>query len=70
MTAWTPAFVAVGTLIGEPIEAIASALEAPDREPAADLLRALKAPSRDVRARALARVLTEVAIAIEAVKPT
>jgi hypothetical protein len=67
MDGWEPAFVAMGTILGEPADAIRAALA--DRSArAAALFHALKAPAREARAHALARTLAEVALAIEATR--
>ena len=63
---WEGAFVAVGAIAGEPPEAIASALGDEGVARAADLLRALASPSRETRARALARAVSDVVLAIDA----
>jgi hypothetical protein len=62
---WEAAFVAVSAIAGEPPEAVASALGVAR---AADLVRALGAASKEARARALARVLSDVALAIDAMR--
>jgi len=63
---WEAAFVALGVVAGEPPEAIASALGDEGVARVADLLHALAAPSREARARALARAVSEVVLAIDA----
>jgi hypothetical protein len=63
---WEAAFVALGVVAGEPPEAIASALGDEGAARVADLLRALAAPSRETRARALARAVSDVVLAIDA----
>jgi hypothetical protein len=65
---WETAFVAVGAIVGEPVESLAAALGSSGEHHAADLLRALRSPSRDTRARAIARVVAEVALSIDAVR--
>jgi hypothetical protein len=63
---WEAAFVAVGTIAGEPSEAIASALGDEGVARVADLLRALAVPSREARGQAMARAVSEVVLAIDA----
>jgi hypothetical protein len=63
---WEPAFVAVSVAIGEPVDAVLRAAGDAGMLHAGELVRALRAPSRESRARALARVLTEVALESEA----
>ena len=68
---WEGAFVAVSALLGEPLEAIAGALDDEGRARAGDTLRALASKSRearDGRARAIARAVSEVALAIDALR--
>jgi hypothetical protein len=67
-TRWESAFIAVSAALGEPLEVIVAELGSaavPD-EP---LLRALRAPSRVDRARALASRLCDVALAIDGLGP-
>ena len=64
---WQTTFVAVSLLLGEPPEAIAAALD-DDVTEAESALRAMTAGSREDRARALARAVSEVALAIDAVR--
>jgi hypothetical protein len=65
---WETAFVALGAIAGESTEAVASALGEAGRAHAADLLRALAATSREARARALARAVSDVVLAIDAMR--
>jgi hypothetical protein len=65
---WETAFVALCAIAGEPSEVIASALGEPGVARAAHLVRALGAASKEARARALARVLSDVALAIDAMR--
>ena len=66
---WQTTFVAVSLLLGEPPEAIAAALDDDDdRTEAAVALRAMTSGSREDRARALARAVSEVALAVDAVR--
>jgi hypothetical protein len=58
---WQDAFVAVSVLLGESLEEVVQAL-GPDA-PSARVAR-LRAPAREARARALADVLTPLAMAI------
>lgn len=63
---WEPAFVAIAAIVGEPLEAALAALGDEGAAHAADLIHALRSTSKDARARALARVVSEVAVAIDA----
>jgi hypothetical protein len=62
---WEPAFIAVGVLLGEPLDAVRGALASPVPASGVRLLTRLAAPSREARARALGRVLAAVATALE-----
>jgi hypothetical protein len=64
---WEPAFVAVGILLGEPLEAVRASLAPSMSIGATRLISRLEAPSREARAQALAQVVSKVAIALEAV---
>ena len=65
---WEPAFLAVSSAVGEPLELASRALGDDGPRRAEDLLRGLAARSRDARAKALARVLSQVAAAIDAMR--
>jgi hypothetical protein len=60
---WQKAFVAVSALLGEPSGA--GALGETDAAQTSELLGALASPSREVRARAIARVITAVVADVE-----
>jgi hypothetical protein len=63
---WEPAYLAVSAVLGEPLDAAVAALGEGGATHAADLLKALRSPSREARARALAHAISEVAVAVEA----
>jgi hypothetical protein len=64
---WETGFVAVSAAIGEPPDLTLAALG--DRaEYAVEVLRGLESPSREGRARAVARVLSELALELEAAR--
>ncbi len=65
---WEAAFVATGVLLGEPAAAMAGALGEDGRARAEAVVRALASPSREDRARALARVAAEIARAVDATR--
>ncbi len=65
---WEASFVAVSAIVGEPAVAVASALGDAGLANAAQLVRALEAPSREARARALARAVSDVVLAIDAMR--
>jgi hypothetical protein len=65
---WEQAFIATGVLLAEPVEAIRASLGPSLPLGATRLLGRLEAPSRDARAQALARVVADVAIAIDAAR--
>jgi hypothetical protein len=65
---WEASFVAVSAIVGEPAVAVASALGDAGMANAAHLVRALEAPSREARARALARAVSDVVLAIDAMR--
>jgi hypothetical protein len=62
---WEPAFIAVGVLLGEPLDAVRGSLTSPVPGSAVRLLARLADPSREARAQALGRVLADVATALE-----
>jgi hypothetical protein len=61
-TDWQPAFIAVSALVGEPLDATLLALGGNEQE---KLLQGLRAPSRETRAVAIARVAAEVVMALD-----
>jgi hypothetical protein len=63
---WEAAFFAVGAALGEPLESSLAAIGEPTTSDAADLVRALRSPSREHRARAIARTAAHVALEVEA----
>lgn len=65
---WEASFVAVSAIAGEPAVDVASALGEAGLARAADLVRALEAPSREARARVLARAISDVVLAIDAMR--
>jgi hypothetical protein len=65
---WDTSFAAVSVLVGEPVDAVTSALGDAASPQATALLGKLADASRDARARALARVISEVAVAIDAMR--
>jgi hypothetical protein len=65
---WETAFVALSAIAGEPMEAVARALGEAGSARAADLARALAATSREARARALARAVSDVVLALDAMR--
>lgn len=67
-TRWEPAFVAVSAVLGEPREESIAAIGDAGVVHAAEIVRALRSESREARARAIARSLSEVAVAIEAAR--
>ncbi|HEY8038644.1 MAG TPA: hypothetical protein VIF15_02580 [Polyangiaceae bacterium] len=62
---WQPAFLAVGALLGEPIEASVAALGDRPTPPAGELVRALGSPSREARARAIAGTVAAVLVELD-----
>jgi hypothetical protein len=65
---WEPAFVAVSVAIGEPLDVALDAVGPEGLLHAGELVQGLRATSRDARARALARVLTQVALECDALR--
>jgi hypothetical protein len=71
---WEIAFVAVSAIVGEPADAVASALGDVGVGRASSLVRALDstaataATSRETRARALARAISDVVLAVDAMR--
>lgn len=62
---WESAFIAVAVLLGEPLEVVRASLGPTIPQSAARLIGRLEAPSREARAQALARVVADVAMALE-----
>ena len=62
---WQEAFLAMSAVLGEPLEATLDALPGDGARHAPELGRALRASSREERARAIARALAEVVIGLE-----
>jgi hypothetical protein len=63
---WESSFLAVSALIGEPLEAVLSALGEPTTPDARDVERALRSPSREARAGAIARAVSWAALDVDA----
>lgn len=63
--AWETAFVAVSVALGATVEEARLALDEGGRERVAGLCRALSAPAREGRAKALAAALGRLAVVIE-----
>jgi hypothetical protein len=64
---WEPSFVAVGALLGEPLETIAAAI-GDGRVHADGLLHTLRSPDRATRARAIAKIVAEIAVGLDAMR--
>jgi len=62
---WESAFIAVGVLLGEPLEVVRASLGPTIPPSAARLVGRLEAPSREARAQALAGIVADVAVALE-----
>jgi hypothetical protein len=62
---WPSSYVAASALLGEPADAIEACLGDCATEASTAVLAALRSGSRDVRAAALARVATAIAVAVE-----
>lgn len=63
---WRDGFVAVSAVLGEPLELTLAAVGEAEVSPA--LLAGLRSPSKESRARALARTLTTVVVQVEALR--
>jgi hypothetical protein len=63
---WESAYFATSALLGEPLEASIASLGEAGPARAAELVEALRSPSREVRALALARAVSDVARAVDA----
>jgi hypothetical protein len=63
---WQPAFLATSALLGEPLDAAVAALGDAGTLHAAPVFAELRSPERQVRARAMARVLADVSVALGA----
>jgi hypothetical protein len=61
---WEPAFFAVSAILGEPLESSLALAGEPTIAAAAELVRALRGSSRERRARAIARTVSQVAVDI------
>jgi hypothetical protein len=64
---WESAYLAISVVLGEPLEVLVAALGDEGTARATDLIQALRSPSRETRARALAHAVSEVARAVDAV---
>lgn len=69
-TSWTTAYIATSALLGEPLDAAAAAIAPMEAlsPPASALVGILRSGSREVRAQALARALSEVVLALDAAR--
>jgi hypothetical protein len=65
---WEAAFFAVSAILGEPLESSLASAGEPTTSGGVELVRALRGPSRDRRARAIARVVSQVAVDIDATR--
>jgi hypothetical protein len=65
---WESSFLAVSALLGEPLDASLSAAGDATTAEARELLRSLRAPSRDMRSRAIARALSRAAADVDAAR--
>jgi hypothetical protein len=65
---WEAAFFAVSAILGEPLESSLASAGEPTTSAGADLVRALRSSSRERRARAIARVVSQVAVDIDAMR--
>ncbi len=77
---WTSAYIATSTLLGEPLDVTVASIafaatgetNPPERAalpaPAAALANTLRSGSREIRAQALARALSEVVLALDAMR--
>lgn len=65
---WESTFLAVSAVLGEPLEASVGALGDEGAARAAAMLRGLRSESREQRARAIASGVSEVAVAIDAMR--
>jgi hypothetical protein len=63
---WQTAYVAMSAALGAPVDEAVGSLAAPIPVEAELLARELRSPARDVRVRSLARVLSEIALSVEA----
>jgi hypothetical protein len=66
---WEPAYLAVSAVLGEPLDAAMASLPGGGGgggTRVAALLKGLRSPLREARARALADALSEVALAVDA----
>jgi len=63
---WESAYLATSAILGEPLEDAMASLSEEGAVRCAELLRRLRAPSRDERARVLATAISEVARAVDA----
>ncbi len=65
---WRTAFLATSVLAGEPLDAALDALGDASAVGVSPLVGELRSSSRDVRARAIARVMTVVASEVDAAR--
>ena len=62
---WQEAFVALSSVLGEPLDATLASLDGKESKAAAALVASLRSTSRAARAEAIARVATEIAKDLE-----
>ncbi len=63
---WETAFFATSAILGEPVEVSLASTGEPTTTEGAELVRALRSTLRERRARAIARVVSQVARELEA----
>jgi hypothetical protein len=62
---WPESFLGVSAALGEPLEASLAALEHEAIQQAGQILAALRSPSRELRARGIARAVAAVAVGLD-----
>ncbi|HLK39749.1 MAG TPA: hypothetical protein VKU41_23495 [Polyangiaceae bacterium] len=62
---WESAFIAIGTALGEPLDALVDAVGPEGAARAGELVSGLREQTREGRARALARALSAIAAGID-----
>jgi hypothetical protein len=65
---WESSFLAVSALVGEPLEVTLSVVGELTTADARDVERALRSPSREARARAIARAVSQAALDVDAAR--
>ncbi|MDP9151301.1 MAG: hypothetical protein M3O36_15365 [Myxococcota bacterium] len=65
---WQAAYLAVSALLGEPVDEALLHVDPASRAGAEEVVRELRSSSRHARGRAIARIVSEVVVALDALR--